>query len=75
MIDFFSMGGYAVYVWPSFVLTAIVMFANFYLALRRRKKVIAELRRTAPGGKPSTARLTVIWLIDFRYIRILSNAS
>jgi len=53
MIDFFSMGGYAVYVWPSFVLTAIVMFANFYLALRRRKKVIAELRRTAPGGKPS----------------------
>jgi len=44
MIDFFSMGGYAVYVWPSFVLTAIVMFANFYLALRRRKKVIAPFK-------------------------------
>jgi len=45
MIDFFAMGGYAAYVWPSFAITAIVMFANLYFALRRRKKVIAELRR------------------------------
>ncbi len=58
MIDFFAMGGYAAYVWPSFAITAIVMFANLYFALRRRKKVIAELRRSAPapgapGANPS----------------------
>ena len=53
MIDFFAMGGYAAYVWPSFALTAIVMFANLYLALHRRKKVIAQLRSTASANNPS----------------------
>jgi len=46
MSEFFAMGGYAAYVWPSFALTAIVMLANLYLALRARKKVIATLRRS-----------------------------
>ena len=38
------MGGYALYVWPSFVLTAIVMLAKLLLALRKRRKVIAKLK-------------------------------
>ncbi len=53
MMDFFAMGGYAAYVWPSFALTAIVMFANWYLAVHRRKKVIAQLRSTTSGNSPS----------------------
>jgi len=53
MIDFFAMGGYAIYVWPSFLLTAIVMFANLYLALHRRKKVIAKLRSSAAVAESS----------------------
>ena len=55
MIDFFAMGGYAVYVWPSFALTAIVMGANFYFAVRRRNKVIAQLRSTVPASNTSQA--------------------
>ena len=47
MIDFFAMGGYAVYVWPSFVLTALVVLANLFFAVQRRKKVIARLQRNA----------------------------
>ena len=53
MMEFFAMGGYAAYVWPSFAITAIVMFANIYFAVYRRKKVIAELHRTAAGSNPS----------------------
>jgi len=44
MSEFFSMGGYAVYVWPSFALTAIVMLANLYAVLRKRKRLIAKLK-------------------------------
>ena len=38
------MGGYALYVWPSFALTAVVMLANLVFALRKRRRVIAQLR-------------------------------
>ncbi len=47
MTEFLSMGGYAVYVWPSFALTALVTLANLYFALHRRKKVVARLQREA----------------------------
>lgn len=45
MIEFFAMGGYAVYVWPSFTLTALVVLANLFYAMHRRKKVISQLQR------------------------------
>ncbi len=45
MSEFFAMGGYAMYVWPSFALTAIVMLANVYATLSQRKKVISRLKR------------------------------
>ena len=48
VIEFFAMGGYAVYVWPSFLLTAVVMAINFLSARRRQKKVIASLLQS--GG-------------------------
>jgi len=38
------MGGYALYVWPSFLLTALVMFTNLILALRKRRKIVAKLQ-------------------------------
>ncbi len=52
MSEFFAMGGYAAYVWPSFALTFIVMAANLYLAVRRRKKVIAKLKRDINHAEP-----------------------
>jgi len=54
--EFFAMGGYAAYVWPSFALTAIVMLANLYLALRARKKAIDTLRRSSSSDRSTSAR-------------------
>ena len=54
MSEFFAMGGYAAFVWPSFALTAIVMGANLYLAKRRRNKVIARLQRDSNLKDPVT---------------------
>lgn len=45
MSEFFAMGGYAVYVWPSFLLTAGVMVAAAVLARRRHRKAVARIRR------------------------------
>ena len=36
--EFFSMGGYAFYVWGSYLATAILMGGEVVLLLRRRKK-------------------------------------
>jgi heme exporter protein D len=46
MSEFFAMGGYAFYVWTSYLLTALVLGANIlapWLALKR-------LRRRLAGG-------------------------
>ena len=45
MRDFFAMGGYAVYVWPSFLLAAIILVANIVAPLQQRKRVLTEIAR------------------------------
>ncbi len=45
MTDFFSMGGYAVYVWPAYAVTLIVLVANFWLARRSIETRRARARR------------------------------
>ncbi len=42
--DFFAMGGYAFYVWTSYVVAAAVLAFNVLLPLRRRKTVRKTLR-------------------------------
>jgi heme exporter protein D len=42
--EFFAMGGYALYVWGSYALTAVVLAANLWLPLRRRRQVERNLR-------------------------------
>lgn len=42
--EFFAMGGYGLYVWGSYGLTALVLVLNLYLPLRRRKVVRRRLR-------------------------------
>ena len=32
MMEFLQMGGYAVFVWPSYALTALVLWLNWYLS-------------------------------------------
>ncbi len=45
MSEFFAMGGYAVYVWPSFALAAIVLIANVVVPMQQRKRILKEIAR------------------------------
>jgi heme exporter protein D len=43
--EFFSMGGYALYVWSSYGLTALVLLSNFYIPRSNESKLIKKLSR------------------------------
>ncbi|HID49639.1 MAG TPA: heme exporter protein CcmD [Chromatiales bacterium] len=43
--EFFNMGGYALYVWSSFGVTAALMLAEPLLLRQRRRSVLRRLRR------------------------------
>lgn len=43
--DFFAMGGYALYVWGSFLVTAVIMVVEPILASQRRNNILRTLRR------------------------------
>jgi heme exporter protein D len=45
MMEFLQMGGYAVFVWPSYALTALVLWLNWYLPRKQHKKELRQLRR------------------------------
>lgn len=45
MSEFFSMGGYAVFVWPCYGLAALVLWLNWYLARRTHQQVLHQLKR------------------------------
>jgi heme exporter protein D len=47
--EFFSMGGYAVYVWPSYGLAAIVLWLNWYLPRRQHNLLLRQLKRRNQG--------------------------
>ena len=53
--EFFDMGGYAAFVWPSYVLTLVVMVLNIVWARRLLAKSREEARRRlamrAGGGE------------------------
>lgn len=44
MKEFFNMGGYAIYVWPSYILTLLVLFFNIYLPRRKHKMLLRKLK-------------------------------
>jgi heme exporter protein D len=43
--EFLAMGGYGVYVWGSFGVTALIMIFEPIMAVQRRKSLIARLKR------------------------------
>jgi len=45
LVEFFDMGGYALYVWSSFGVTAVLMIAEPLLLKTRRKQVLRRLKR------------------------------
>lgn len=49
MAEFFHMGGYAVFVWPSYALAAIVLWLNWYLPRRQHRIILRRLKRRFHG--------------------------
>ena len=45
LTDFFNMGGYALYVWGSFGVTAVLMIAEPLLVRARRKTILQRISR------------------------------
>ena len=51
--EFFNMGGYAIYVWPSYVLAAIVLWLNWYLPRRAHRQLLGQLKQRNQGRSES----------------------
>ncbi len=51
MSEFFHMGGYALYVWSSYGLTAVIMIALYWSAKRDQQQIKQQIaRRVARSG-------------------------
>lgn len=52
MQEFFAMGGYAQYVWPSYLVFLVVLLGNWGTAVRRarqiRLKILQDLEEETP---------------------------
>ncbi|MEL7023831.1 MAG: heme exporter protein CcmD [Pseudomonadota bacterium] len=46
MMEWLSMGGYALYVWTSFGLTLAALVGNLVFAKRRHDRILAQLRES-----------------------------
>jgi heme exporter protein D len=53
---YFAMGGYAVYVWPSYALFAVVIVGLVVLSLRGMRRREAELDRLRSGRRERNGR-------------------
>ncbi len=47
MTEFFQMGGYAIYVWPAYLVTAVALIVTLVAPLRRRVRIIRKLSTIA----------------------------
>ena len=45
MIEFLNMGGYGLYVWPAYLIVAIVLVLNLVVPLRRHRRLLNEMSR------------------------------
>lgn len=45
LAEFFDMGGYALYVWGSYLVTAVLMLIEVVLVVRRRRTLLGRLGR------------------------------
>jgi heme exporter protein D len=54
MKEFFAMGGYAVYVWPSFGLALIVLVANIVAPMQQRKRALTNIARKLRRARKET---------------------
>lgn len=54
MMEFLSMGGYAAYIWPAYVIVAVVLVLNVYLPLRRHRRLLDDLSHRGARSRKST---------------------
>jgi heme exporter protein D len=47
--NFFAMGGYGLYVWGSYAVTALLMVAEPLLAAHRRRRALREASEALPN--------------------------
>ena len=52
MIEFLNMGGYALYVWPAYLIVAIVLILNLVVPLRRHRRLLREISRDKNSNGP-----------------------
>ncbi len=52
--EFLNMGGYAFYVWTSYGIALIVLLANILLPARQRRKLLADIARSARRARRTT---------------------
>jgi heme exporter protein D len=45
MSEFFAMGGYAEYIWPSYALALIILVANIVAPMLQRRKTVSDIAR------------------------------
>ena len=45
------MGGYAMFVWPSYAIVALVLWLNWYLPRKRHEKESRQLKRRLKAEK------------------------
>lgn len=58
LTEILAMDGYAVYVWPSFIIAAIVMLGMVIISmrsLRRAQRTLAELQASVPLSRRNEA--------------------
>ena len=51
--DFLHMGGYAAFVWPAYLITTVILIANFFLPVMRHRRLKKLLSlHTEPDQAP-----------------------
>ncbi len=45
MSEFLDMGGYAMYVWPSYGLAFVILVANWVSPLMQRRRILTDIAR------------------------------
>ena len=51
MAEFFQMGGYAAFVWPSYAIVALVLWLNWFLPRKQHDKELRQLKRRLKAEK------------------------
>ena len=55
MTEFLNMGGYGLYVWPAYLIVAIVLILNLVVPLQRHRRLLREISRDKNFNGPDAS--------------------